>query len=235
MELDAVLRERRSMRKYQPDRKVSRELVEEILKAATLAPSWKNSQTARYYVVMSDDMLKKVKETCLPAFNQTNSKDAPVLIVAAFVKNRSGYENDGTPSNELGNGWGCYDLGMHNQNLLLKAKDLGLDTLVMGIRDAGKLRELLSIGEDQDVAAVIALGYGAADPQMPKRCTGDCQILLISAEVRHGQDYESIHSGNGCVGCIVRGFLCKDPWVGAGDIPGRQGPGGTLPGYHGIL
>ena len=83
MELDAVLRERRSMRKYQPDRKVSREQVEEILKAATLAPSWKNSQTARYYVVMSDDMLKKVKETCLPAFNQTNSKDAPVLIVAA--------------------------------------------------------------------------------------------------------------------------------------------------------
>ena len=51
MELDAVLRERRSMRKYQPDRKVSREQVEEILKAATLAPSWKNSQTARYYVV----------------------------------------------------------------------------------------------------------------------------------------------------------------------------------------
>ena len=42
MELDAVLRERRSMRKYQPDRKVSREQVEEILKAATLAPSWKN-------------------------------------------------------------------------------------------------------------------------------------------------------------------------------------------------
>ena len=34
MELDAVLRERRSMRKYQPDRKVSREQVEEILKAA---------------------------------------------------------------------------------------------------------------------------------------------------------------------------------------------------------
>ena len=171
MELDAVLRERRSMRKYQPDRKVSREQVEEILKAATLAPSWKNSQTARYYVVMSDDMLKNVKETCLPSFNQTNCKDAAVLIVATFVKNRSGYDNDGTPSNELGNGWGCYDLGMHNQNLLLKAKDLGLDTLVMGIRDAGKLRELLSIGEDQDVAAVIALGYGAADPQMTKRST----------------------------------------------------------------
>ena len=171
MEFEQVLKSRRSIRKYKPGQSISKEMVEHLIEAAILAPSWKNSQTARYYVVMSDDMLKRVKETCLPAFNQTNSKDAPVLIVAAFVKNRSGYENDGTPSNELGNGWGCYDLGMHNQNLLLKAKDLGLDTLVMGIRDAGKLRELLSIGEDQDVAAVIALGYGAADPQMPKRCT----------------------------------------------------------------
>ena len=74
MELDAVLRERRSMRKYQPDRKVSREQVEEIIRQPPLRRPGKNSQTARYYVVMSDDMLKKVKETCLPAFNQTTAR-----------------------------------------------------------------------------------------------------------------------------------------------------------------
>ena len=62
MELDAVLRERRSMRKYQPDRKVSREQVEEILKAATLAPSWKNSQTARYYVCRLPRYLTKPRQ-----------------------------------------------------------------------------------------------------------------------------------------------------------------------------
>ena len=28
------------------------------------------------------------------------------LIVTAIVLNRSGYEKDGTPTNELGNGWG---------------------------------------------------------------------------------------------------------------------------------
>ena len=39
----------------------------------------------------------------------------------------------------------------------------------MGIRDGEKLRELLHIPEDQQIAAVIALGYGAAEPQMPKR------------------------------------------------------------------
>lgn len=169
MELDGVLRQRRSMRKYQPGRKVTREQVEEMLKAAILAPSWKNSQTSRYYVVMTDDMVMQVKEKCLPSFNQINSGDAPVLIVTSFVKDRSGYERDGTPSNELGNGWGCYDLGMHNENMILKAKDLGLDTLVMGIRDAGRLREMLSIGEDEEVVSVIAVGYGNAQSEMPKR------------------------------------------------------------------
>ena len=30
--------------------------------------------------------------------------------------------------------------GLHNENLILKARDLGLDTLIMGIRDADKIR-----------------------------------------------------------------------------------------------
>ena len=54
-----------------------------------------------------------------------------------------GFNDDGQPINELGNGWGCYDLGLHNMLFLLKAKEMGLDTLVMGIRDAQKLREVL--------------------------------------------------------------------------------------------
>lgn len=53
--------------------------------------------------------------------------------------------------------------------LLLKASELGLSTLVMGIRDAGKLREILSIPEEEQVVSVIAVGYAAADPVRPAR------------------------------------------------------------------
>src|SRR5699024_11460234 len=59
----------------------------------------------------------------------------PIFIVSTIVLNRSGYNKDGTPTNELGNGWGYYDCGMHNMNLILKPTELGLSTLVMGIRD----------------------------------------------------------------------------------------------------
>ena len=41
----------------------------------------------------------------------------------------------------------------------------------MGIRDADKIREVLEIPENESVVAVIALGYGQQEPEMPKRKT----------------------------------------------------------------
>ena len=85
------------------------------------------------------------------------------------MKNHSGHDNQGCPVNELGNGWGAYDLGLHDSNLILKARELGLDTLIMGIRDADGLRKLLGIDGNQEVVSVIAVGYRDTDPAMPAR------------------------------------------------------------------
>lgn len=169
MEFSEVVKSRRSIRKYKGNTTVDREVLEEIIKFAQYAPSWKNSQTGRYYIVTSSEKLAKVKEECLPEFNCKNCDKAPVLVVATYVMNRAGFEKDGTLTNELGNQWGAYDLGLQNQNLLLKAKEMGLDTLVMGIRNAEKLREILSIPESEQVVSVISLGYGDIHPEMPKR------------------------------------------------------------------
>lgn len=172
MELEQILSERRSIRKFK-DAEVDLTLIREMLQAAIQAPSWKNSQTARYYVVASREMLNQVKTSCLPEFNQKNCKDAPVLIVTAFVKNHSGHDSQGNPANELGNEWGAYDLGLHNANLILKARELGLDTLIMGIRDADALREILKIEDNQEVVSVIAVGYRDIEPVMPARKSVD--------------------------------------------------------------
>lgn len=140
-----------------------------MIKCAIEAPTWKNSQTGRYYVVSSSDMMDKIRSEALPEFNQNSSANAGVLIITAFEKTRSGFERDGQPANELGDEWGAYDLGLANELLILKARELGLDTLIMGIRNADKLRELLAIPETQEVVAVIAVGCREADPQRPKR------------------------------------------------------------------
>ena len=60
MELQAVMEKRRSIRNYNPERKVTKEQLEELIKAASYAPSWKNLQTSRYYCVLSENAVKEL-------------------------------------------------------------------------------------------------------------------------------------------------------------------------------
>ena len=168
MKFENVLKERRSIRRYK-DTPVSEEDIKTCLKAALLAPSWKNSETLRFYVVTSDERLAEMKESCLPPFNAKNCANAPVLIAAAFQKGNSGFNPDGTPSNEIGDGWGFYDLGLACENLCLQATALGLGTLTMGIRNEAALRALLQVPEDQIIVSVISLGVPDIEPSKPAR------------------------------------------------------------------
>ena len=167
MEYNEIMNLRKSIRKYQ-NKPVDEALVRQMIEAAILAPSWKNSQVTRYYVAQTAEMREKVN-ACLAPFNQNNVINAPVLIVSTIVLNRSGFDKDGTQTNELGNGWGYYDCGLHNMNLIKKAAELGLGTLIMGIRDAQALKEVLSIPETESVVAVISVGYPDFDPDRPRR------------------------------------------------------------------
>ena len=88
MEFTELMKERQSVRAYE-DKPVDRALVEEIVRAAQLAPSWKNSQTGRYYVALSPDAQAKIR-ACLPAYNQKSSANA-ALIVTAYEKGISGF------------------------------------------------------------------------------------------------------------------------------------------------
>lgn len=169
MEFQELLEKRRSIRNYDADSKPETEDIKELVKAALEAPSWKNTETGRYHCVLSEDMIQKFRETCLPEFNQRNSEHA-AYIVTTYVRDTAGFQlHDKQPDNEIGNGWGCYDLGLQNENLVLKATECGFSTLIMGIRDADKIRELLSIPEEETIMAVIAIGQTSATPSRPKR------------------------------------------------------------------
>ena len=104
MEFQKLIEARRSVRKYSTEGKVSRDDILTIIKAAQEAPSWKNSQTGRYYCILSEDMVNRFREECLPEMNRSKSQNA-ALIITTFVRDRAGFQKDGTPDNELGNGW----------------------------------------------------------------------------------------------------------------------------------
>lgn len=165
MEVNECINNRRSIRKFKTD-KVEKEVILELIKSAQKAPSWKNSQVSRYYVV---EDLKEEVMSALPEFNQNSSKDAPVLIVSTVVNGRSGFERDGSYTTHLKEGFQYFDNGLQIENLCLKAYEMGLGTLIMGIYDVDKIREILQIPEEQIIVSVIALGYPDINPEMPKR------------------------------------------------------------------
>lgn len=162
---DDVLATRRSIRSYDATKTIDKEQVTELLLASQNAPSWANAQPTRYYVAISEDKVAAVQEL-VGQMNKKNVQGAPVLIVSTYVKGQSGFFG-GNATNEIGDGWGAYDNGLANAYLVLKARAMGFDTLIMGMRDSDGLRDLFSIPSDETVMAVIALGYRASDPATP--------------------------------------------------------------------
>ena len=165
MEFVELICARKSIRKYEGG--IDHDTLVRILEEAQRAPSWKNQQTARCYAVETPEILKDFRAAVLPSFNQNSSAKA-ALIVTTFVKDVVGF-NGSTPVNEIGNGWGAYDLGLHDAYLILAARDAGYDALIMGIRDADVIRAKLGIPENEEIMSVIAVGKGASEPQLTPR------------------------------------------------------------------
>ena len=168
MEFNEVVLKRKSIRAYK-NTVVSKEEVIEMIQSAQLAPTWKNSQTPRYYVVQSEEMVKKMQEVGLAPFNAQRTKEVSTYIVVTFKKNISGFNDDETPTNEMGQGWGYYDAGIATNQLILKAAEMGYGSLIMGIRDEKVIRQFLEVPEDEIITSVISIGQAEVTPERNPR------------------------------------------------------------------
>lgn len=162
--LDDVFASRRSIRAYESGKTISEAEVRELLTATQNAPSWANMQPSKYYVAIGDEKREAVLE--LIGGNKERVINAPVLIVSTFETAKSGFFR-GNPVDATGDLWGAYDNGLSNAYFILKARAMGFDTLIMGMRNADELRKLFDIPESEVVLAVIALGYRAQEPNVP--------------------------------------------------------------------
>lgn len=162
---DELLVSRRSVRSYDASKSISEAEVRTLLTKTQEAPSWANFQPSKYYVAISPEKVAAVQD--MVGGNKERIMGAPVLIVSTFEKGKSGFFR-GEQTNELGDFWGAYDNGLSNAYLILTARAMGFDTLIMGMRDASALRTFFQIPAEEMVTAVIALGYRAGEPNQPK-------------------------------------------------------------------
>ena len=140
------------------------------VEAASYAPSWKHSQTIRY-IAIEGELKDKIGRDCTTIFPNNGKiiENAPLLIAVTVIKNRCGYERDGSFSTERGDTWQMYDAGVASQTFCLAAYEAGLGTVIMGLFDNDKITSLLEIPEDRELVALIPVGYPDETPAAPKR------------------------------------------------------------------
>ena len=159
---------RRSIRQYKPD-PIDHSLIDSIVSAASYSPSWKNTQITRYIAIEDSSIIEKITADFTLEHNANIIRQAPMLIAVTYLKGRSGFERDGSYTTQKGDRWQMFDAGIATQSFCLAAKEYGLGTVIMGIFDEDGISGLLELPEDQELAALIAIGWPADNPEAPKR------------------------------------------------------------------
>ena len=102
------IKTRRSVRKF-TEEKVPHEVLEQLVELSRWAPSWKNTQIARYVAVEDEALKSRIAEEATIPWNEGIIKGAPVLMVMTYVEKRSGFERDGSFSTTKGDRWQNFD------------------------------------------------------------------------------------------------------------------------------
>jgi len=186
-EFKKVIRDRHSVRKYDPSWKISDEEIKDLLGEAILAPSSSNLQPWRFLVITDQEL----KEKLLPiAHNQQQIVDSSVVI--AVLGDVEAYRNAETIYDQalaagimplevrdmmvknISNGYpsmgparlkevALIDGGLISMQLMLAAKARGYDTVPMGGYNAEAFREMFQIPERYATVMLIAVGKAAVE------------------------------------------------------------------------
>jgi nitroreductase len=199
----SVIRERHSVRKYDPHFKISQEEIIDILNEATLAPSSSNMQPWKFLVIQDAETKKELRSI---ANNQEQVETSSAVIAvlgdremhlnAERVHQRAfeaGLMDQETMTRMIENSTKLYssaskeartsiatfDAGLISMQLMLIAKSRGYDTVPMGGFNKQKFIERFDIDERYFPALLIALGKAAAPGRKTTRLPIDEIVSFI--------------------------------------------------------
>jgi len=162
-----LIKERRTIRKYS-NKPVSDELLNVVLESGRWAQSWANTQCWQV-VAVRDTNKKKELQKAVPSSNPSYQAimDAPVVLCLCAKRNISGFYK-GQTCTPYGD-WMLFDIGVFAQNIALSAYHLGLGTVVVGLLDHDLAKQILGLGDDYALIALMPIGYPSEIPSAPPR------------------------------------------------------------------
>lgn len=139
-----VIRKRTAVRKFS-DKVVEKELIDKILEAGSLAPTAKNLQPQKIYVVSSTGGLEKVDEVTPCRYG------APIVFIVCSDKNIAWTNNDYS-SYEM-------DASIVATHMMLEATNLGLGSIWVRYFDDEKIKDLFKLESGVIPVCIMPIGY----------------------------------------------------------------------------
>ena len=153
--MNELIEKRRSVRKFKPDKPVTKEQLGRLLEAAMLAPSACNSRPWEFIAVTKREILDEIVRVH-PFADMCASATAAIVVVAIPQAKEGPF------------GYYPQDCAAAVQNILLEAVSLGLGACWCGVypRDVhiAPIRDIFKIEEPKIPFSVIAIGTPAETP-----------------------------------------------------------------------
>ena len=176
--LDAI-NQRRSVKHYDPQHRLSEEEINKLMEAAILSPTSFNMQNWRFVLVTDGELRKQI---CAAGYNQAQITDASLLIVMtadllAWKKSPERYWRDAPEevrsamvnmmvpfhegNEQLQRDEAIRSIGIASQTIMLAAKAMGYDSCPMIGFESDKVAKLINLPGDHMVGMLIAVGRAA--------------------------------------------------------------------------
>lgn len=148
MDFEDVVKRRTATRKFKTD-SVEKEKIEKILEIGRLAPTAKNLQPQKIYVVSSREGLEKIDKASPCRYN------APTVLLVCSDKNIAWSKED----------YSTYEMDatIVATHLMLAATNFGIDNIWVEMFDKNILKKEFELEENIEPICLIPLGYVSND------------------------------------------------------------------------
>ncbi len=150
MRFQELAEKRYSCRSFS-DKKVDKELVEQIIHAGIMAPTAVNTQPFKIFWLNSEKAKENVRQVSSFTFG------ADTFLIVGYK------EEDGWTRSFDQRNFSDIDAGIVATHMMLEIEDLGLNTTWVGHFDAPRLQSLYPEMKDYHLIALFPIGYAAED------------------------------------------------------------------------
>ena len=149
MEFTEVVRNRYSCKNFDAGKAVDAAKLTEILEAGRVAPTAKNFQEQKIYVIQSAEGLAKIDKVTPCRYN------APTCLVVAFDRTNVFTYPGGRRDS------GVEDATIVATHMILAAANAGVDSCWINFFDPEELAQALDLPEEEEILMLLDLGIAA--------------------------------------------------------------------------